>query len=138
MSLRAAPWHPFAHATARRPLKPPSLLVTRVTHHAPSHTRTLRPRRPTMLLELVLRGGMPAKAAKKATKKPKKSGNNPKAGTKKAPKKAPKKKVAITAAPGATGGIAKKKGPISTKKKVGKKAVKVKKAIGTGKKAGKK
>ena len=92
----------------------------------------------TMLLELVLRGGMPAKAAKKATKKPKKSGNNPKAGTKKAPKKAPKKKVAITAAPGATGGIAKKKGPISTKKKVGKKAVKVKKAIGTGKKAGKK
>ena len=90
-----------------------------------------------MLLELVLRGGMPAKAAKKATKKPKKSGNNPKAGTKKAPKKAPKKKVAITAAPGPTGGIAKKKGPISTKK-VGKKAVKVKKAIGTGKKAGKK
>ena len=84
-----------------------------------------------MLLELGLRGGMPAKAAKKATKKPKKSGNNPKAGTKKAPKKAPKKKVAITAAPGATGGIAKKKGPISTKKKVGKKAVKVKKAIGT-------
>ena len=34
--------------------------------------------------------------------------------------------------------VAKKKGPISTKKKVGKKAVKVKKAIGTGKKAGKK